>query len=67
MDIHSGGIDLVFPHHDNEIAQSEVDLRFVYAVRRPHLLTECPFGRPIMIVDNGSTTSCTRVICISRA
>jgi len=24
MDIHSGGIDLVFPHHDNEIAQSEV-------------------------------------------
>lgn len=24
MDIHSGGIDLAFPHHDNEIAQSEV-------------------------------------------
>ncbi|KAF8893454.1 tRNA synthetases class I (C) catalytic domain-containing protein [Infundibulicybe gibba] len=23
MDIHSGGIDLAFPHHDNEIAQSE--------------------------------------------
>ncbi|QRV94275.1 cysteinyl-tRNA synthetase [Ceratobasidium sp. AG-Ba] len=23
MDIHSGGIDLTFPHHDNEIAQSE--------------------------------------------
>lgn len=23
MDIHSGGIDLCFPHHDNEIAQSE--------------------------------------------
>lgn len=23
MDVHSGGIDLVFPHHDNEIAQSE--------------------------------------------
>lgn len=23
MDIHSGGIDLQFPHHDNEIAQSE--------------------------------------------
>jgi len=23
MDIHSGGIDLRFPHHDNEIAQSE--------------------------------------------
>lgn len=24
MDIHSGGIDLCFPHHDNEMAQSEV-------------------------------------------
>lgn len=24
MDIHSGGIDLAFPHHDNEIAQAEV-------------------------------------------
>ncbi|KAI0026764.1 tRNA synthetases class I (C) catalytic domain-containing protein [Vararia minispora EC-137] len=23
MDIHSGGIDLAFPHHDNEVAQSE--------------------------------------------
>ncbi|KAF8508921.1 Cysteinyl-tRNA synthetase/mycothiol ligase [Gautieria morchelliformis] len=23
MDIHSGGSDLAFPHHDNEIAQSE--------------------------------------------
>jgi cysteinyl-tRNA synthetase len=23
MDIHSGGVDLKFPHHDNEIAQSE--------------------------------------------
>jgi cysteinyl-tRNA synthetase len=23
VDIHSGGIDLVFPHHENEIAQSE--------------------------------------------
>lgn len=24
MDIHSGGSDLAFPHHDNEMAQSEV-------------------------------------------
>jgi cysteinyl-tRNA synthetase len=23
MDIHTGGVDLVFPHHENEIAQSE--------------------------------------------
>ena len=24
MDIHTGGIDLRFPHHDNEMAQAEV-------------------------------------------
>jgi len=29
FDIHGGGLDLIFPHHDNEIAQSEA------AVRRP--------------------------------
>ena len=23
LDIHSGGVDLIFPHHENEIAQSE--------------------------------------------
>ena len=23
FDIHTGGIDLIFPHHENEIAQSE--------------------------------------------
>ena len=23
LDIHTGGVDLVFPHHENEIAQSE--------------------------------------------
>lgn len=23
MDIHSGGVDLIFPHHENELAQSE--------------------------------------------
>ncbi len=23
MDIHSGGVDLIFPHHENEICQSE--------------------------------------------
>jgi hypothetical protein len=27
FDIHSGGIDLCFPHHDNELAQSEVGLK----------------------------------------
>lgn len=29
LDIHSGGVDLMFPHHDNELAQSEV--RFHHA------------------------------------
>lgn len=24
IDIHTGGADLIFPHHENEIAQSEV-------------------------------------------
>lgn len=24
IDIHAGGEDLIFPHHENEIAQSEV-------------------------------------------
>lgn len=28
MDIHSGGVDLMFPHHDNELAQAEVGLVF---------------------------------------
>lgn len=28
LDIHSGGIDLAFPHHDNELAQSEVLVLF---------------------------------------
>ena len=23
LDIHAGGVDLIFPHHENEIAQSE--------------------------------------------
>jgi len=25
MDVHSGGVDLKFPHHDNEIAQAEAE------------------------------------------
>ena len=30
-DIHGGGVDLVFPHHENEIAQSETATGKVYA------------------------------------
>jgi cysteinyl-tRNA synthetase len=26
IDIHTGGVDLKFPHHDNELAQAEVKI-----------------------------------------
>ncbi|MFA7253432.1 MAG: cysteine--tRNA ligase [Patescibacteria group bacterium] len=41
IDIHAGGIDLVFPHHENEIAQSEAKSgqKFVnFWVHNEHLL-----------------------------
>ncbi|HOT45217.1 MAG TPA: cysteine--tRNA ligase [Spirochaetota bacterium] len=41
IDIHTGGVDLVFPHHENEIAQSEAayDERFVrHWIHAEHLL-----------------------------
>ncbi|MBI2542338.1 cysteine--tRNA ligase [Candidatus Woesearchaeota archaeon] len=41
FDIHAGGIDLVFPHHENEIAQSEASTRKKFAnywVHNEHLL-----------------------------
>lgn len=43
MDIHTGGIDLLFPHHENEIAQSEAATgeTFVrYWVHGEHLLVD---------------------------
>ncbi|MCB1178375.1 MAG: cysteine--tRNA ligase [Leptospiraceae bacterium] len=44
IDIHTGGIDLLFPHHENEIAQSEgafPDEKFVnYWLHCEHLLVE---------------------------
>jgi len=43
IDIHTGGIDLVFPHHENEIAQSEAATGkpFVrYWLHAEHLLVE---------------------------
>jgi cysteinyl-tRNA synthetase len=44
IDIHTGGIDLVFPHHENEIAQSEAktgDSPFVkYWVHGAHMLVD---------------------------
>lgn len=29
LDIHTGGVDLKFPHHDNEIAQTEVNIFYM--------------------------------------
>jgi cysteinyl-tRNA synthetase len=42
VDIHGGGVDLIFPHHENEIAQSEgVKKGFVkYWVHCEHLLVD---------------------------
>ena len=43
FDIHTGGVDLIFPHHENEIAQSEgaFDQQFVkYWVHNEWLLVE---------------------------
>lgn len=43
FDIHCGGVDLIFPHHENEIAQSEAATgkKFVnYWIHHEHLLVE---------------------------
>ena len=43
IDIHAGGVDLIFPHHENEIAQSEgkTGKKFVnYFVHGAHILVE---------------------------
>jgi hypothetical protein len=42
FDIHAGGVDLVFPHHENEIAQSEAFSKKKFAnywVHNEHLLS----------------------------
>lgn len=43
LDIHAGGVDLIFPHHENEIAQSEAatEKAFVnYWLHSEHLIIE---------------------------
>ncbi len=43
LDIHTGGVDLVFPHHENEIAQSEAATGKPFArfwLHSEHLLVE---------------------------
>jgi cysteinyl-tRNA synthetase len=39
FDIHTGGIDLIFPHHENEIAQCEGELAR-YFVHNGHLMVD---------------------------
>lgn len=58
MDVHSGGEDLAFPHHDNEIAQSEVRLSAAGF--------RADWRRPSTTAANGSITSCTRGISTLR-
>ncbi|MDQ8204586.1 cysteine--tRNA ligase [Pelagicoccus sp. SDUM812003] len=45
LDIHSGGVDLTFPHHENEIAQSECSCGhqkqfFKYWIHAAHLMVD---------------------------
>ncbi|MGQ9496153.1 MAG: cysteine--tRNA ligase [Thermoanaerobaculaceae bacterium] len=43
LDIHAGGVDLIFPHHENEIAQSEAatgKLFVRYWLHSEHLIVE---------------------------
>lgn len=69
MDIHSGGVDLMFPHHDNEIAQSEVRRLLNFDFVQPDYLFIWPpfFFRRFMIANNGSTISSIPVISTSKA
>ncbi len=43
LDIHGGGADLIFPHHENEIAQSEAAI--------DHPLTDCWVHNGLLSVD----------------
>ena len=68
MDVHSGGVDLAFPHHDNEIAQSEVSYFIGLCVAPPLLvLTGIYFRKRLSTtVGNGLTTSFTPVTFTSK-
>ncbi|KAF6069477.1 cysteine--tRNA ligase [Candida albicans] len=59
MDIHSGGIDLCFPHHDNELAQSEAyfdNKQWVnYFMHNGHLHIQ---GQKIKTVEIGVCLEC---------
>lgn len=66
MDIHSGGIDLAFPHHDNELAQSEVSSVTFWSNLHPLLYVN--LRRPTdTIIEHTSFmwTLFTRVLCLT--
>ncbi len=76
IDLHAGGVDLVFPHHENEIAQSEGATRTQFSrfwVHVEHLLIDeekmskslgNQFTVP-QIVDRGFRPSAIRYLLIS--
>ena len=53
IDIHTGGIDLKFPHHDNELAQSEAyydnDHWVRYFLHTGHLTIQVRKVEPLLL------------------
>jgi hypothetical protein len=59
FDIHTGGIDLVFPHHENEIAQSEAATG-----KRPENIIGFPFPDVNLMIQRWPRRHCTtRITC----
>ncbi|MBA3271173.1 MAG: cysteine--tRNA ligase [Acidobacteria bacterium] len=76
IDIHAGGVDLIFPHHENEIAQSECATGRQFSrfwVHAEHLLVDDKkmsksLGNvysPKDIVDHGHRVSALRYLLLS--
>lgn len=63
LDIHTGGIDLKFPHHDNEIAQAEViNIIITNYYNFKFMIKYYLLYRPTTIMKNGFDIFCIRVI-----
>ena len=65
LDIHAGGVDLIFPHHENEIAQSEAITGKPFA--RFWLHSEFLIVEVAEDVEVGRAISIRCAICWSRA
>ena len=69
FDIHGGGLDLVFPHHENEIAQSEGRRRRVRGVLAAQLLGDHErredeqVARQLAARHRGRASGCVRSSC----